>query len=81
MNTTLASRRPAAGAELVNILLGIWVAVSPFILGFTRTAAMWNNLSVGIALLIVTLICIWGDEALKAWAFSWVPGFSSRRSS
>lgn len=42
------------GPNVGNIVFGIWVAVSPFVLGFARLqAAMWNNVAVGLAVLIL----------------------------
>ena len=54
------------GAELANIVLGIWVALSPFILGFKNVGARWSNLAVGIALVLVALAGTWGDEAFES---------------
>jgi FtsH-binding integral membrane protein len=66
MISNMIRTRPAPAAELVNIVIGIWIAVSPFVLGFTRTLAEWNNIAVGIALVVVTLLGLWKDEALQA---------------
>ncbi|MBE3574345.1 MAG: SPW repeat protein [Firmicutes bacterium] len=48
----------------VNLVLGIYLAVSPWIVGFsTQAAAMWNNLIVGI---VVAILAYWGQtEAQK----------------
>ncbi len=87
MTALPTSRRPSLGAELANIILGIWVALSPFILGFSHhPAARWSNLTVGIALLLVTAAGAWADEALEGlvvplgvWLFvsPFVLGFST----
>jgi hypothetical protein len=74
------------GAELANIVLGIWVALSPFVLGFRNVAGRWSNVAVGIALILVALAGTWGDEAfeglvvpLGAWVFisPFILGFST----
>ena len=66
MNAMQTSRRPILGAELINILLGIWVAISPFVLGFSRnTAVMLGNIAVGIALVLVSLAGAFVDEAFE----------------
>lgn len=53
------------GPALVNILVGVWLVCSPFVLGFTRNAtATWNNIAVGIALILITLAGEWWDMAL-----------------
>ena len=46
-----------AGANWVNVLFGIWVMISPFIVQFARLpAAMWNNVIVGIVIALLALI-------------------------
>ncbi|HZR06332.1 MAG TPA: SPW repeat protein [Candidatus Udaeobacter sp.] len=46
-----------AGASWVNVLLGIWVILSPFVVQFARLpAAMWNNVIVGILIALLALI-------------------------
>jgi hypothetical protein len=86
MNTLQRSGRVSTGAELTNIILGLWVAISPFILGFSQNiAALWSNIGVGIGLVLVALASRLGDEAfetlvvpLAAWLFAspFVLGFS-----
>ena len=45
------------GASWVNVLLGIWVIISPFIVQFARLpAAMWNNVIVGIIIALLALV-------------------------
>ena len=86
MNTATTSRRPCVGAEVVNVLLGISMVLSPFIFGFSRSVERWNNIAVGIALVLVALLSGWVDEAYAflvvpvcAWLFfsPFVLGFSS----
>ncbi len=78
-------RRVPLGAELVNVFLGILVALAPFVLGFTRSVAKWNNIAIGIALVLVALLSRWRDGVLAlavllaGWLF-WSPfilGFST----
>lgn len=39
----------------VNILLGLWLIVSPFIIGYTGdTAAFWNSEVIGFMIVIIT---------------------------
>jgi len=46
-----------AGVSWINIVLGIWVIISPFVVQFTRfPAAMWNNVIVGIVIAILAII-------------------------
>ena len=52
---------------MANIVLGIWVAISPFFLGFSQnTAVKWSNVAVGAALVLVALASVWGDEAFES---------------
>jgi hypothetical protein len=59
MNTSAAG--PATTVEVrcatvLNVLLGIWVIVSPFVLHIKcPSAVMWNNIAVGIAVLLLVL--------------------------
>jgi hypothetical protein len=46
-----------AGVSWINIVLGIWVIISPFVVQFTRfPAAVWNNIIVGIVIAILAII-------------------------
>ncbi len=41
----------------VNLVLGAWLAVSPFILGFTSVnMALWNDITIGIAVVWFTAV-------------------------
>ncbi len=41
--------RPQMWEEWVNLLIGIWLIIAPFALGFTeQTAVMWNQIIVGL---------------------------------
>ena len=47
----------SAGAGWVNVLLAIWVIISPFVLGFAQFhRATWNNVATGCAIAIVAII-------------------------
>jgi hypothetical protein len=51
------SSQTTGGASWLNIVLGIWVIISPFVFQFTQlTAATWNNLIVGIVIAILAII-------------------------
>lgn len=55
MNAT-DRRQRLVGANGVNVLLGFWVLISPFVLGFAGlTAAMWNSVAVGIVVVFLAL--------------------------
>ena len=53
--------QPRAWEEWINLLIGIWLIISPFVLGFSmHTAAMWNFIIVGI---IVGADALWAALA------------------
>ena len=56
--------QPRPWEEWTNLVVGIWLILSPFVLGFTtETAAMWNHLIVGI---IVGVDALWAATARPA---------------
>ncbi len=71
----------------VNAVLGVWLVLSPWALGYTgTTAAMWNAVVIGVVLVAIALGAMtapraweeWAEAALGLWmAISpWVLGFS-----
>lgn len=51
------SSQTSGGVSWINIVLGIWVIISPFVVQFARLpAAMWNNVIVGIVIAILAII-------------------------
>ena|ERR1051326_4018317 len=66
------------GATIVSILLGIWVFVSPFVLGVPAgSAAMWSNVAIGAAVVLLALAGGWQQGAVQgltvplgAWLFA-----------
>ena len=52
-----ASRASLVGTSWINILLAIWVIVSPFVLAFAdRPRLMWNNVATGCAIGILAIL-------------------------
>lgn len=49
------SARSQSGWSWINVLLGIWLILSPFVLGFVHGAALWNNVIVGIIIAALAL--------------------------
>jgi len=45
--------------EWVACCLGLWIAVSPWVLGFQHTRTMFINLSVGILIAYLALLELW----------------------
>ncbi|MGN6553195.1 MAG: SPW repeat protein [Verrucomicrobiota bacterium] len=41
----------------LNVFFGLWLIASPFVLGFTHhAAALWNNIAVGIAVVLAAIV-------------------------
>jgi hypothetical protein len=54
MNERTYPRRTSTSG--LNIVLGLWMIASPFILAFARNpVAKWNNIAAGIAIILVAL--------------------------
>lgn len=45
--------------EWINFVLGVWISLSPWILGFQHTAAMFVNLTVGILIAYLAMLELW----------------------
>ena len=45
--------------EWVACILGLWIAVSPWVLGFQHTMAMFINLAVGLSIAYLALLDLW----------------------
>ncbi len=61
--------RGGVGINGLNIILGIWLIISPFILGFAgNSPAQWNNIVVGILVALVALSGLsWINALLGIW--------------
>jgi hypothetical protein len=70
MNEELVSgrRQSRDGNNWVNIVLGIWVIISPFVLAMHSPKVMWNNVITGAVVCILALIR-WGTHRL---GLSWL---------
>lgn len=61
------SGRAVIEAEAVNVILAIWLVVSPFVLGLSHNIALTcSNIAVGIALILVEVATELGGAALQA---------------
>lgn len=46
--------------EWVNLILGLWVAVAPWLLGFAAIAtAMWTHVAIGVGVAILAAVELW----------------------
>jgi len=56
----VSSPSESTWAGWLSALFGIWVLISPFILGFVGMGALWNGIIVGI---VVAIVAIWAATA------------------
>ena len=72
---TVVSPRPAEksgpGISFINLLLGIWLIISTFVLTFFSNlpAAQWNNVIVGILVGLFSVVRLSGDPR-ACWSWS-----------
>jgi hypothetical protein len=85
-----AGQRRSSPFSALNILLGVWLIVSPFVLAFHHlTPAVWNNVAVGILVGLFALFrnsggydepgWSWCNAILGLWLVvsPWALGFAS----
>ncbi|GEM90158.1 SPW repeat protein [Oceanithermus desulfurans] len=74
--------------DWVNLVLGLWLVVSPWILAFSQnTAALWNALIVGAIFVVLSLLALadakpweeWSELVVALWLLvsPWVLGYSA----
>lgn len=64
----LALFKVMAWEELVSVALGVWLAVSPWVLGFTTLGvAMWNFVAAGIVVAVLALWVLASDKDIGGW--------------
>ncbi len=72
----------------VNLLLGLWTLVSPWVLAYqTETQPMWNSVVIGLLIAVMAVTELvdlmaweeWSNVALGIWLLisPWVLGFSA----
>jgi peptidoglycan/LPS O-acetylase OafA/YrhL len=62
-------RQEAMGLSGLNVLAGIWLIISPFVLGYTGDDAVWNPIVFGAIAGLIALARLWGAyrESWLAW--------------
>jgi hypothetical protein len=64
-------RKTVSTLSGVNIIAGIWLFISPFILGFSGVGtALWNALIIGVAITIMALVRV--TNPLQYEGVSWM---------
>jgi hypothetical protein len=71
MATTIQHQGQVATASGLDVLAGIWLLISPFVLGFTAHTAMVNNVIFGIIIGILALIRFFAVSRDTIW-LSWL---------
>ncbi len=72
----------------VNLVLGLWLVVSPWVLAFSQNgAAMWNAVIVGAIFVVLSLLALsdakpweeWSELVVALWLLvsPWVLGYSA----
>lgn len=71
MNTVATNNHTSTTADWVNIALGMWMTISPAVLGFSRHggAPVWTNVAAGVVLVLLNF------AALKGAGAGAIPGF------
>ena len=91
MNSTTMSptRRTASGISGLNLIAGVWLIVSPFVLTLAAFPdARWNNVAAGVAIAVLAAVRMgasnhfglsWVNTALGAWVLvsPWILGFAT----
>jgi len=65
--------------EWINCGLGVWIAVSPWVLGFQHTAGMFVNLAIGVLIAYLALLDLWLFHYLVGACTGISAGFSPLR--
>jgi hypothetical protein len=63
------TERSGSSSSWLNILLGIWVIISPFVLAFPSPKAMWSNVATGI---VVGILAIVRSSVRNQPGWSWI---------
>jgi len=71
----IAAYMPKAWEEIINMLLGVWLVVSPFVLGFSAsTVIALHTVVVGI---LATAFAIWAMSNEQSFYKRWHSGHSA----
>src|SRR5918911_1024656 len=66
------SRDQLKYADALIIVVGLWLILAAFVLGFTGiTSALWNSVIVGVAILVIAAIRIFSESERWYW-LSWL---------
>ena len=84
-------RKTARAPSWINMAIGVWVLLSPWLLGFNQSGRpTWTAVVTGLAITVVAAVAAarsaptaaWGNVLLAMWLFAspWVVGYTELRS-
>jgi hypothetical protein len=54
--------------DTVNLVLGIWLIVSPLVLGYAeQTAPAWNAYAIGVVIAVLSAAALWQFQKWEEW--------------
>lgn len=66
--TNLHDRLTAQWQDVANLTLGLWLAASPWTLGYANEAtAAWNAHAVGLVIAMLALAALWSCRRWQQW--------------
>ena len=69
--TNLPQRTTNRSVSGINVVLGLWTIISPFVLAFGQYAVpMWNNVATGGAIVLCALFRVSSHQRQTGW--SWI---------
>lgn len=85
--TTFSKKMTDSWQDGISLILGIWLFVSPWVLGFNGIdAAFWNAVAFGLVLVLMALMALfefheweeWADMVIGVWLVisPWFLGFA-----
>lgn len=69
-----ALKIPEAWEEVINVIFGGWLAISPWVPGFDGPpAAMYNSAMAGSLIIALALWAMFRDRGVREWWHNWHP--------
>jgi len=85
--TTIQGKNTTFWRDSINLLLGVWLIVSPFALGYAaQTTPSWNAYAIGVVIAVLSAAALWQSQKWEEWLSAllgawliispWILGFS-----
>jgi membrane protein YdbS with pleckstrin-like domain len=66
--TTIQDKVTTFWRDAINLVLGIWLIVSPLALGYTaQTTPAWNAYAIGIVVAVLSAAALWQFQKWEEW--------------